>query len=520
VLTDRVLSDGVISLRCLNPEDAGERYLAWLHDPEVNRYLEVRHALPANVAELRSFVRGINASADSILFGIFGPSGQHLGNIKIGPINATHRRAEVGIVCGDRLQWGKGYASRAIRLASAHAFDSLGLLRLTAGCYEANAGSIGAFRKAGYEIEGRMAGYWDSEGERVAQMLMGCTKATRPSTPKTLKFGSVGAVIFIGGGQLMLDTLLAARTKGFRVGAVLAVRHASELLATGDSMRDALHRHAVPCLVAADAVDVYPANLGPGFADSLALCFGPAWVFPPKVLDRFPHGMLNFNGIPIPHYLGGAHYTWQILNRHRRGGCHIQRITDKVDRGELLMSESFDLPDSCATPQDYFRENERRGRDFLARFLDRLAAQDCFQAHPFAEVDERRLYFPRLVTVKNGWIDWNWSGPVIQDFCCAFGAPYPGASTFYNGRRLHLLRTTLLEGGDPLYLHPFCSGLVVRTQPQAFFVGVSSGLLRVDEWRFEGDAAPPRVREGDRLHTDARTLEAARLYRPRLGGTG
>ncbi len=508
--TDRVLSDGVVSLRCLRPEEAGERYLGWLRDPDVNRYLEVRHSLPYDVAELRRFVDGVNASADSILFGIFGPQGQHVGNIKLGPVSAVHRRADVGIICGERSEWGKGYATRAIRLASAYAFEAMGLLRLNAGCYEANAGSMGAFRNAGYGVEGRMPGYWDSEGRRVAQVWMGRTP--------DLTFGAVGALVFIGGGQLMLDTLLAARAKGLRVGALLAPRHAAEVLADGRTLQAELASQKVPYDVAAEAAALDPACLGEGFGRSLALCFGPAWIFPPAVMARFAHGMLNFNGIPIPHYLGGAHYTWQILNRHRRGGCHIQCITPDVDRGDLLMSEAFDLPNDCATPEDYFRENDRRGHAFLARFLDRLVAQEGFQPRPFGDVDTARLYFPRLITRDNGWIDWSWPGRAIHDFCRAFGAPYPGASTFYNGRRIQLLCTTWLGDTDPAYLHPFCSGLVVRSRPEAYYVGVTDGLLRVDAWRFDGDAPPPRIREGDRLHTDAVTLEAARLHRPRVGG--
>jgi RimJ/RimL family protein N-acetyltransferase/methionyl-tRNA formyltransferase len=516
--TDRVLSDGVISLRCLRPDEASERYLDWLHDPEVNRYLEVRHAPPADVAELRQFIDTMNRSEENLLFGIFGPEQQHLGNIKIGPVNRIHRRAEVGIVCGERSEWGKGYATRAIRLVTDYAFRSLGLLRLTAGCYEANRGSMGAFRKVGYAIEGTLAGYWDSDGRRDAEVLMGCTSEAWSQMRTDVRLGPVAALVFVGGGQLMLDTLLAARQKGFLVGALLAVRHAQEVLASGRTLRDELDHHAVPCEVVAVAVALDPAQLGEGFGRSLALCFGPAWIFTPAVLARFAHGMFNFNGIPIPHYLGGAHYTWQILNRHRRGGCHIQRITPEVDRGDLLMSEAFELPETCTTPEDFFRENDRRGHAFLARFLDRLSANEAFRPRAFDEVDGQRLYFPRLITRDNGWIDWSWPGRAIHDFCCAFSAPYPGASTFYNGRRIHLHATTWLGEGELTYLHPFCSGLVVRSRPDAFWVGVGDGLLRVDAWRFDGDTPPPCIREGDRLHTDTATLEAARLHRPRIGG--
>ena len=50
--------------------------------------------------------------------------------------------------------WGKGYATEAIQLTSEYAFNYLKLLKLNAVCYESNVGSILAFLKASYTIEG------------------------------------------------------------------------------------------------------------------------------------------------------------------------------------------------------------------------------------------------------------------------------------------------------------------------------------------------------------------------------
>ena len=509
--TDLPLSDGTISLRCLRREDVGQHYLDWLLDPEVNQYLEVRHALPTSVDELWQFVDSVNQSPDSLMLGIFGPDGRHIGNIKVGPVNSTHRRAEVGILCGDRTQWGKGYATRAIRLGSQHALEVLALQRLTAGCYDTNLGSMRAFIKAGYRHEGTLADYWQCDGRSVGQVLMGLSSATRAD--------EAGAVVFIGGGQLMINTVIAARRRGLKVAVMLAERHACEHLASGRSLVDELAAEQVPTVVALSADEVDPARLGDGFEHSTALCFGPAWIFPAQVLARFTGGMLNFNGIPIPHYLGGAHYTWQILNGHRKAGCHVQRITHQVDRGDLLMSEEFDLPANVLTPADYFRENDRVGLMFLERFLDRFVKREPFAERPFTAVDPERLYFPRLMTLDNGWIDWSWSGAEIQAFCQAFSRPYKGASTHYRGQRIRLTETVLRPEPAGQSFHTFCAGLVVRKTSAGFCVAVKGGLLQVSAFDCEGDSPMPVIQEGERLFTDQETLTRARLYRPRLAGT-
>jgi len=511
MLTDQLLTDGTITLRCMQRADVGAHYLGWLHDPEVNQYLEVRHALPTSVDDLWQFVDGVNRSTDSLMLGIFGPDGRHIGNIKVGPVNTTHRRAEVGIICGERSEWGKGYATRAIRLASRHAFTSMGLVRLTAGCYDTNVGSMRAFIKAGYLHEGTLANYWQCDGRSVGQILMG------QSAPADTR--QVGALVFIGGGQLMVDTIQAACQRGLRAGALLAERHAQETLSSGRNLLDELAARKIPARVVGAANEIDPALLGDDFQQSTALCFGPAWIFPTAVLARFTGGMLNFNGIPIPHYLGGAHYTWQILNGHRKAACHIQRITPDVDRGDLLLSEEFDLPEDVQTPADYFRENDRFGRVFLGRFLDQFVNGTPFAARPFAEVNPDRLYFPRLMTLDNGWIDWSWSGADIQDFCLAFGTPYKGASTHYNGRHIRLTGTVLLPQPAHQRFHPFCSGLIVRKSDSSFCVAVAGGLLQVTAHAFDAGQTAPVIREGDRLFTDADTLTRARLYRPRLAGS-
>ena len=521
MLTDLVLDDGVIRLRCLRGEDVGDKYLGWMHDPDVNQYLEIRHNLPTELSALTRFVVSVNESSDSILFGIFLGDGPHIGNIKLGPINRINKRAEIGLLLGDRLCWGKGYATRAIRLVSDFAFRDLGLLRLTAGMHEPNQGSFRAFLKAGYIHEGTFPGYWQSEGACISQLWLGLTSPQQASPLPRKNFGRLESLVFIGGGRLLLSMAVSARSRGFEVGAILAPRHASEIMANGKTLSAELEGFGIPTSVVENVADVDPESLGKKFASTLALCFGPAWIFPEVVCMRFAHGMLNFNGIPIPRYLGGAHYTWQILNGYRSAGCHIQQITTNVDRGDLLLSDTFELSTAASTPDDYFRENEAFSSRFLESFLDKLSAGADFHTRSFESVNHQRLYFPRLITAENGWIDWSWTGGQIDAFCRAFGSPYCGASTQYNGQRIYLQRTTFITEPAHPDFHPFCSGLIVRRQGDTFFVAVLGGLLRVDKFEFDEKCTKPSpIREGNRLFTGSKLLEQSRLYRPKISSSG
>lgn len=501
MIVERPLIGDGITLRSLSRGDVTARYLSWLSDPEINAFLEVRHNPPHSLGELQAFVHALNHANDQLLLGIFRDSdGLHIGNIKLGPIIWHHSRAEVGIVIGERNAWGKGYATAAIAAVSKHALEQLRLRRLTAGCYEANTGSLKAFEKAGFVLEAVLPNFWtDAGGQRTGELLLGLELGNRD-----VAFWSAGAVdgiCFIGGGDLMVDCMLQARRMGFEVAALLSVRHVEEALpSSGTSLRAVLTSKGLPFETLSTPSDVTPSKVLPNSERVLGVGFGPAWILPKESLRSFSAGLVNFNGIPIPHYLGGAHHTWQILNQHRLGGNYIQEMTDNVDRGDILMANEYAIPEFARTPCDYFDAGRSAGLRFLVRFFEQVRDQHAFERKSFAQVDANRLFFPRLSTLSDGWIDWSWTADEIARFCDAFAVPYPGASTAYRASRLHLhgVRVADIDGSSSL--HPYCAGLIVRSTPVEVLVAARGGYLVVDDWSVDGVRV--HLKEGFRLSSE------------------
>jgi RimJ/RimL family protein N-acetyltransferase len=141
-------------LAILGEEDATERYRSWMADPELVQFLESRGSVPS-LDDLRAYIESMRESQHSYLFGVFEPRDRrHIGNIKLGPISAQHRSASIGLMIGERDMWGKGVATEIVGALSEWAFASLGLEKLYAGSYARNAGSVRAFQRRGYAIEG------------------------------------------------------------------------------------------------------------------------------------------------------------------------------------------------------------------------------------------------------------------------------------------------------------------------------------------------------------------------------
>lgn len=163
-------------LRPIQVADVNERYRRWMRDPDVTRYLECRFS-NNSLDDLRTYVAELTNDPNARLLAIvLDENDRHVGNIKLAGINRIHGTAEVGLMLGEKDCWNKGYATEAIRLAMAYAFNELGLHKLTAGCYDVNPASARAFIKAGFVPEGLRREQFKCEGRRVGQILLGATR--------------------------------------------------------------------------------------------------------------------------------------------------------------------------------------------------------------------------------------------------------------------------------------------------------------------------------------------------------
>ena len=143
-----------IYLRPMTEADATPLYASWLNDPEVNKYLATKSA---TVEELREYVADKNAKDDALLLGIFLKDGdRHVGTSKLEPLEKE--KATIGVLIGEKSEWGKGYAGEAMRLLIDYCFKDLGLVEVTLGVLAQNEAAIKAYEKLGFKETGRQVG--------------------------------------------------------------------------------------------------------------------------------------------------------------------------------------------------------------------------------------------------------------------------------------------------------------------------------------------------------------------------
>lgn len=167
------LTSEKIYLAKLTEYNATQEYANWLNDLAVNQFLESRHT-EHTIESCRQYIFNINESNDNWLFGIFTKENDtHIGNIKLTLSSEKYQVGEVGVLIGNKSYWEKGIGTLAIGLITKFGFDTIGLKKIEAGCYEKNLGSLRCFLKCGYTVEGFIRSNVELDGKRMGTFRMG-----------------------------------------------------------------------------------------------------------------------------------------------------------------------------------------------------------------------------------------------------------------------------------------------------------------------------------------------------------
>lgn len=352
-----------------------------------------------------------------------------------------------------------------------------------------------------------------------------------PTQETTMSFSQLDNIILIGGGDLMVASANILKKLNFNVTIIAATRHINEqLMLTDETLLLACQKLSITPIVLNDINQLSTQELAAIIPENaIAICFGPAWIFCEKVIQKFRHGMFNINAIPVPHYLGGAHYSWQLLNNNREGGCFFQQITNKVDQGDILAKHQFSISTQANTPHDYFVENVQQGIVFVQKLSKMFINEELFSPISYEVYNENRIYLPRLRTDKQAYINWQWQAEDIVSFCQGFDDPYLGSATFINGQiiRLKKLKCIKLNNDDTnnnekvSAMHPFCYGIIIKKTTNKIVVAANNGFIELIEvLDVQGQCMKTRLKEGMRLYTPSDILDQAMTYQVQMDGQG
>ncbi|MBI2989148.1 MAG: formyltransferase [Deltaproteobacteria bacterium] len=193
-------------------------------------------------------------------------------------------------------------------------------------------------------------------------------------------------------------------------------------------------------------------------------------------------GGINLHGSLLPKYRGRSPVNWVLVNGERETGVTLHYMVEKADAGDIIAQRSVPI-DMEDTVLSLFRKMTVAAAQLLREAYPLIKGgtapripQDSSQATKFGG---RRP--------EDGKITWDRPALTIYNLIRAVTHPYPGAFTFYKGRKLYLWRARL--DGDTLTQRGAVPGSVEAVERgKGIIVSTGEGSLLVTQAQFESEA--------------------------------
>jgi len=165
-----VLESDRLFFKPLSLAHLGEQYLSWLNNPIVYKYLDTGGG--QTIEMLRSYLTDVEQR--NILFWAvhLKQTDEHIGNIKIDPVNFRHGFGEYGILMGEPRHWGKGFAKEASLRIIDYCFNVQNLRKITLGVVAKNEAAVCLYKSLKFQIEGVCKKHGLYEGEYLDILRM------------------------------------------------------------------------------------------------------------------------------------------------------------------------------------------------------------------------------------------------------------------------------------------------------------------------------------------------------------
>ena len=206
-----------------------------------------------------------------------------------------------------------------------------------------------------------------------------------------------------------------------------------------------------------------------------------------ELIETATLGPVGFHPTPLPEGRGRAPVAW-LTHDGRDGAASFFVLEDEADAGAIFVQEPFAVPDGAYAGEVV--ENVRNAIDrALDAWLPRLLRGEW---NPVPQ-DETRASWWGKRAAEDGWIDWSGSARGIARLVRTASRPYPGAYTYYRGRKVVIWRARAAE-------LPFrgVTGRILAIRAGEVLIQTGDGLLLVEELEFP-DGEPPRVQVGVKL---------------------
>jgi methionyl-tRNA formyltransferase len=205
-------------------------------------------------------------------------------------------------------------------------------------------------------------------------------------------------------------------------------------------------------------------------------------MIPNQILEIPRIGAFNLHGSLLPQYRGRCPVNWVLIAGEAKTGVTLHYMVEKPDAGDIVAQNevSIDFDDDVLS---VYRKLVHAAGELMRDVLPKIKNGTFTRA----EQTGSSSYFGGR-RPEDGLIDWDQDAVAIYNLTRAVTHPYPGAFTYFNGRKLFIWKAYPVVG--PTTDAP--AGTIVSEDP--LLVNAASGALQLISVQIEGESETDAAR--------------------------
>lgn len=289
--------------------------------------------------------------------------------------------------------------------------------------------------------------------------------------------------VLFAGGRIGYEALNMLRHL-VHIGQVFLEReHAHESLRYSERIQALCEEEGIP--VSDDLREEAVLSLCREIRPHYLMCFGYRRMIRQSVLSCAKIASVGSHFSPLPRYRGFAPLNWVLINGERETAVNVFFLADEVDAGDIIARSMIPISD-----QDDINSLTEKCVAALPDVLKRAVVQLETGQPQGEKQDDSLATYTCSRNPEDGLIDWKASSKAIYNLVRALTYPWPGAYTYYRGRRIYIWRCEIVD--EKPYEGRVC-GKVISISERGFKVLTGDGSVLVTE--YSTDPHDTQVRE-------------------------
>ena len=303
-------------------------------------------------------------------------------------------------------------------------------------------------------------------------------------------------IIFFGGGDLLIFFVKFLKKKKIDLVVFTEKRHLNQKY-QNTNIKNYLKKNGVKFFDYLKNIDnkilkeITPYSIGISNRYSL--------IFKKPIIEKFKNRLFNIHSQALPNFRGKGGFSWNILSKSNILGSSIHLITEKIDKGKILMMMKSKQNLKNKNYDQIEKKVSLIDKKLIKKFLNHIILNKKFNFH---EIDySHSFYWPSLKTNKNAWINFNWQPDDASKFINAFSGKYGGAFSFYKKNTIRL-KNAKNEITKKTF-HPYQVGIIFRIVKKRIYIVCGDGGISC-EYKLKSGK---KIKIGSRLYTTKKKLE-------------